>query len=75
MTNAQGIDGFVQFRDIDIQHNGVELEGVYRPTNRLKVKGALSIGDWRYTKNFEAELFDDQQQSIGTGTLYNLNQR
>ena len=30
----------------------------------------LSIGDWRYTKDFEAELFDDNQQSIGTGTLY-----
>jgi len=70
LTNAQGIDGFAQFRDIDVQHNGVELEGVYRPTNRLKVKGALSVGDWRYTKNFDAELFDDQQQSIGTGTLY-----
>ena len=36
----------------------------------MKVKGALSVGDWRYTKNFDAELFDDQQQSIGTGTLY-----
>ena len=30
----------------------------------------LSIGDWTYDKNFEAELFDDNQQSIGTGTLY-----
>ena len=30
----------------------------------------LSIGDWRYTNDFSAELFDDNQQSIGTGTLY-----
>ncbi len=30
----------------------------------------LSVGDWRYTKDFTAELFDDNQQSIGTGTLY-----
>ena len=30
----------------------------------------LSIGDWRYTKDFEAELFDENQQSIGTGKLY-----
>jgi len=30
----------------------------------------LSIGDWRYTKDFEAALFDDNQQQIGTGTLY-----
>ena len=30
----------------------------------------LSIGDWEYTKDFEAELFDENQNSIGTGTLY-----
>ena len=30
----------------------------------------LSIGDWTYTKDFEAELFDDNQQLVGTGTLY-----
>ena len=70
LTNAQGVDGFAQFRDIDVQHNGVELEATYRPTSRLKVEGMLSMGDWRYTKNFEAELFDENQQSIGTGTLY-----
>ena len=30
----------------------------------------LSIGDWEYDNNFDAELFDENQQSIGTGTLY-----
>jgi outer membrane cobalamin receptor len=70
LTNAQGVDGFAQFRDIDVQHNGVEVEATYRPTNRLKFDGMLSMGDWRYTKNFEAELFDENQNSIGTGTLY-----
>jgi len=70
LTNAQGVDGFAQFRDIDVQHNGIELEATYRPTNRLKFDGMLSMGDWRYTKNFEAELFDENQESIGTGTLY-----
>jgi outer membrane cobalamin receptor len=70
LTNSQGVDGFAQFRDIDVRHNGVEVEGDYRPINTLKVSGMLSVGDWRYTKDFEAELFDENQQSIGTGTLY-----
>jgi outer membrane cobalamin receptor len=70
LTNAQGVDGSAQFRDIDVRHNGIEIEGDYRPTNALKLSGMLSVGDWKYTKDFEAELFDDQQQSIGTGTLY-----
>ena len=70
LSNQQGVDGSAQFRNIDVVHNGIEFEGTYRPTSNLTLKGMLSIGDWRYTKDFTAELFDDQQQSIGTGTLY-----
>jgi outer membrane cobalamin receptor len=70
LTNSQGVDGFAQFRDIDVRHNGIEIEGDYRPINELKLSGMLSVGDWKYTKDFEAELFDENQQSIGTGTLY-----
>ena len=70
LTNAQGVDGFAQFRNIDVRHNGLEIEGDYQPTNALKLSGMLSVGDWKYTKDFEATLFDDNQQEIGTGTLY-----
>ena len=70
LSNQQGVDGSAQFRNIDVVHNGIEFEGTYRPTSQLTLRGMLSIGDWRYTKDFSAELFDDQQQSIGTGTLY-----
>ena len=70
LTNQQGVDGFAQFRDIDVVHNGIEFEGKYQVSNSTKVRGMLSLGDWRYTKDFEAELFDENQQSIGTGTLY-----
>ena len=70
LTNQQGVDGYAQFRDIDVVHNGIELEGKYRVSNNFRLKGMVSLGDWRYTKDFEAELFDDNQQSIGTGVLY-----
>jgi len=70
LSNQQGVDGFAQFRDIDVVHNGIEVEATYDPSSNLRLKGMLSIGDWRYTKDFDAELFDDNQQSIGTGTLY-----
>ena len=70
LTNQQGVDGFAQFRNIDVVHNGIEFEGRYRYSNSTTFKGMLSMGDWRYTKNFESELFDDNQQLIGTGTLY-----
>jgi outer membrane cobalamin receptor len=70
LSNQQGVDGSAQFKDIDVRHNGLEVEAKYRPNGYLQFKGMVSIGDWKYTKDFEAELFDDNQQSIGTGTLY-----
>ena len=70
LSNQQGVDGSAQFKDIDVVHNGIEVETSYNPTDKLRLKGMLSIGDWKYTKDFDAELFDDNQQSIGTGTLY-----
>jgi len=70
LSNANGVDGTAQFRDIDVRHNGIEVEGKYYATEKLKLRGMLSLGDWRYTKNFTAELFDDNQQSVGEGTLY-----
>ena len=69
-SNAQGQDGTAQFKDIDVSHNGIEIEADWRPNNSSRVRGMLSIGDWRYTKNFNAQLFNDNQQSIGSATLY-----
>ena len=70
LTNQQGVDGSAQFKDIDVRHNGVEFEGRYKLSTSTRLTGMLSIGDWRYTKDFTSELFDDNQESIGTGTLY-----
>jgi outer membrane receptor protein involved in Fe transport len=69
-SNSQGQDGTAQFKDIDVNHKGLEIEAKWRPSSNLKINGMVSIGDWRYTKDFEARLFDDNQASIGTATLY-----
>ena len=69
LSNQQGVDGTAQFRNIDVTHKGIEAEATYR-LGSTKLRGMLSIGDWTYTKDFEAELFDENQQSIGTGKLY-----
>ena len=69
LSNQQGIDGTAQFKNIDVTHKGIEFEGTYT-LGSTKLKGMLSVGDWRYTKDFEAELFDENQQSVGTGKLY-----
>jgi outer membrane receptor protein involved in Fe transport len=65
-----GETGTAQFRDVDVRHNGVEVETTYQPVNVLKLKGMVSIGDWKYTKDFASALFDENNVQIGTGTLY-----
>jgi len=70
LFNSQGDQGTAQFKDIDVSHKGIEVEGTYRPFSKLKLQGSLSLGDWRYTKDFTSTLFDANQQQIGTGTLY-----
>ena len=69
LSNQQGVDGSAQFRNIDVTHKGIEGEGTYT-VGKTKIRGMFSLGDWTYTKDFEAELFDENQVSIGTGTLY-----
>ena len=70
LFNAQGDQGTAQFRNISQTHKGLELEGTYRYSSNLKFQASVSLGDWRYTKNFTSTLFDANQQEIGTGTLY-----
>ena len=70
LTNQQGVDGFAQFKDIDVVHNGIEVEAAWRRPGKLQISGMLSLGDWKYTKDFEATLFDENQQAVGTGILY-----
>lgn len=68
--NEEGTFGTAQFDDVDELHNGIEVETTVRPMDNLKLEGMLSIGDWKYTNNFNATLFDDSQNQIGTTTLY-----
>jgi len=67
---ADGREGTVTFDGIESVHQGLELELTYYANADLKLKGMLSVGDWKYTQNFDATVFDDNQQAIGTGTLY-----
>ena len=70
INDSVAVEGTAQFSGIDVQHNGFELEAAYYPMEGLKVTGMLSLGDWKYTKNFDAEIYDDNQNLIGQATLY-----
>ncbi|MFM1807722.1 MAG: hypothetical protein RLZZ242_447 [Bacteroidota bacterium] len=65
-----GTQGTAQFKDVDVLHQGIELEATYYATPDFRLKGMLSAGDWRYTKDFTSEVFDDTNQKVGEGTIY-----
>ncbi len=65
-----GTSGTAQFKDVDVLHQGIELEATYYASPDFRLKGMLSAGDWKYTKDFTSEVFDDTNQKIGEGTIY-----
>lgn len=69
-TLEGGVDGTAQFKDIDVLHQGIELEATYYASPDFRLKGMVSAGDWRYTKDFTSEVFDDTNQKVGEGTIY-----
>ncbi|SNT11308.1 TonB-dependent Receptor Plug Domain [Ekhidna lutea] len=65
-----GVNGTAQFKDVDVLHQGIELEATYRPIDNLKLRGMVSAGNWRYTKDFDATIFDENNSPSGTAFIY-----
>jgi hypothetical protein len=65
-------NGIAQFKDVESLHNGIEVEASWNPTSDLRIKGMLSLGNWTYTKDFFAEVYDDNQNFLPaeSDTLY-----
>ncbi len=54
-TNITGLDAL---------HQGIEVDFVYKMTDRLKVTGMVSLGDWRWKSDVKGDVFLDD------GTLF-----
>ena len=52
-------------------HQGVELDLVYKATDKLNITAMASIGDWKWQNNIEnVQIFDEEQVLIRTVNLY-----
>lgn len=45
-------------------HQGVEVELEYKYSNKFSVEGILSVGDWRWTSNGDAIVFNESGTEI-----------
>lgn len=56
--------------NVDAIHMGVELEAVYKPCSTLDFRGMFSYGDWRWGEDVKFDLYDDQQNLLGSFNAY-----
>ncbi|MCG8308195.1 MAG: TonB-dependent receptor [Cytophagales bacterium] len=67
--NTEGGEYTANF-SVDQTHQGIELDFVIKPVERLNIKGMLSVGDWKYRSNSRALVFDDNQNQVADTTIY-----
>ncbi|RME94344.1 MAG: TonB-dependent receptor [Bacteroidetes bacterium] len=60
------VEALAIFENVAQTHQGVEVELNYSPIRNLSFNGMLSLGNWRFTQNFNATLTDtDNNRPIG----------
>lgn len=65
------IGGSANFEGIEQVHTGVEVVANYRPMHQFfDVYGMLSVGNWEYKGDVDANVFDSGQNLVGTYTLF-----
>ncbi len=51
-------------------HSGIELDLSAQPLPKLELIGMISVGNWLWDKNASATFYDENDQLIGTQTVY-----
>ncbi|WP_299777591.1 TonB-dependent receptor [uncultured Formosa sp.] len=70
-NQPDGTSSTANLLGVNAIHQGIEVDFTYRPTDRLRVTGMMSLGDWRWDNNLEGvEIYDEEQNLIETVDLY-----
>jgi len=51
-------------------HQGVEFDFTYKPFEKLEITGMASVGDWKWTSNVNASVYDQNQVLQGTVQVF-----
>lgn len=51
-------------------HQGVEIDFISNPLPKITMKGMFSIGDWVWTNDVIADIYDENQVYLGTYEVY-----
>jgi len=66
-----GTNAFANILGVNAIHQGVEVDFIYKATEKLNVTGMMSLGDWRWDNNVTGvQILDEDQNLIDTVDLY-----
>ena len=66
----QEFRGTANYEGVTEIHTGIEVDFLWRILDNLRINGMVSIGHWEYKGNSDADIYDDNQNLVGTTTLY-----
>ncbi|HKI90601.1 MAG TPA: TonB-dependent receptor [Draconibacterium sp.] len=73
LVRSLGQGGFANISGINALHKGIEAELTYKPAPKLTLYGMLSLGDWIWQNNVEADQYDQNNNYRGTFYAYVKN--
>ncbi|WP_335973417.1 TonB-dependent receptor [Gaetbulibacter jejuensis] len=63
--------GFANILGINAVHQGIEVDFVYRATDKLDITGMASLGDWRWEEDVTGvQILNEEQEVVDTVDLY-----
>lgn len=69
--NPDGTFSAANILGVNALHQGVELDFEYRPSDRIRFTGMLSLGNWEWANDVtDVQIFDEEQNLIQTVDLY-----
>lgn len=69
-NSAGNPGGYYDYTGIAEAHSGVEFEGSARVTDKFRLNGMFSYGNWEYSGQATATLYDVTNAELSTGALY-----
>ena len=56
---------------VNALHNGIEIDFEYRPSDKLKLTGMASFGDWKWDSDVkDVDIIDEEQNVVDTVNLF-----
>ena len=69
---ADNPGGYYDYSGITEVHNGLEIEARAKVSDKFKINGMFSLGDWHYKGNSISNRFDQQNNPVAGGTTTTL---